>query len=61
MGGGGQGGGSPGEQGAGGVQEMVEERAESRREIQRGKLLSFDTTYHPAKESNPRGPTHIFE
>ena len=53
MGGGGQGGGSLGEQGAGGVREMVEERAESRREIQRGKLLLFDTAYHPAKETNP--------
>ena len=32
---------------------MVEERAESRREIQRGKLSSFDTAYHPVKETNP--------
>ena len=35
------------------VWEMVEERAESRREIQRGKLLLFVTAYHPAKETNP--------
>ena len=35
---GGQGGGSPGEQGAGGVRETAEERAGSGREIQKDKL-----------------------
>ena len=54
-------GGNLGEQGAGGVQEMGEERvgraisttAGSRREIQKGKLLLFVTVLHPVKEMNP--------
>ena len=56
-GGWGQGGRSPGEQGAGGVPEMVEERAGSRistmagsgREIQKGKLSLFVTAYIQSK------------
>ena len=56
--GGGQGGGSPGEQGAGGVRETGEERAGggistmagSRREIQKGKLLLFLTAYFQSKK-----------
>ena len=57
-GGGGQGGGSPGEQGAGGVREAGEERAGggistmavSGREIQKGKLLLFVTAYFQSKK-----------
>ena len=53
----GQGGRSPGEQGAGGVPEMVEERAGTRistmagsgREIQKGKLSLFVTAYIQSK------------
>ena len=56
--GGGQGGGSPGEQGAGGVRETGEERAGggistmagSGREIQKGKLLVFVTAYFQSKK-----------
>ena len=56
--GGGQGGGSPGEQGAGGVRETGEERAGggistmagSGREIQKGKLLLFVTAYFQSKK-----------
>ena len=56
--GGGQGGGSPGEQGAEGVRETGEERAGggistmagSGREIQKGKLLLFVTAYFPSKK-----------
>ena len=56
--GGGQGGGSPGEQGAGGVRETGEERAGggistmagSEREIQKGKLLLFVTAYFQSKK-----------
>ena len=56
--GGGQGGGSPGEQGVGGVRETGEERAEggistmagSGREIQNGKLLLFVTAYFQSKK-----------
>ena len=56
--GGGQGGGSPGEQGAGGVRETGEERtgggistmAGSGREIQKGKLLFFVTAYFQSKK-----------
>ena len=56
--GGGQGGGSPGEQAAGGVRETGEERAEggistmagSGREIQKGKLLLFVTAYFQSKK-----------
>ena len=55
---GGQGGGSPGEQGAGGVREAGEERAGggistmagSGREIQKGKLLLFVTAYFQSKK-----------
>ena len=58
---GGQGGRNLGEKGAGGVQEMGEERvgraistmAGSRREVQKGKLLLFVTVLHPVKEMNP--------
>ena len=57
-GGGGTGGGSPGEQGAGGVRETGEERAGggistmagSGREIQKGKLLLFVTAYFQSKK-----------
>ena len=57
-GGGGQGGGSPGEQGAGGVRETGEERAGggistmagSGKEIQKGKLLLFVTAYFQSKK-----------
>ena len=57
-GGGGQGDGSPGEQGAGGVRETGEERvgggistmAGSGREIQKGKLLLFVTAYFQSKK-----------
>ena len=57
-GGGGQGGGSPGEQGAGGVRETGDERAGggistmvgSGREIQKGKLLLFVTAYFQSKK-----------
>ena len=56
--GGGQGGGSPGEQGTGGVRETGEERdgggistmAGIGREIQKGKLLLFVTTYFQSKK-----------
>ena len=59
--GGGQGGGSPGEQGAGGVRETGEERAGrgismmagSGREIPKGKLSLIVTAHHPVKETNP--------
>ena len=59
--GGGQGGGSPGEQGAGGVRETGEERAGSGismmagsgREIPKGKLPLIVTAHHPVKETNP--------
>ena len=59
--GGGQGGGSPGEQGAGGVRETGEERAGSGismmagsgREISKGKLSFIVTAHHPVKETNP--------
>ena len=55
---GGQGGGSPGEQGAGGVREAGEERAGggistmagSGREIQKGKILLFVTAYFQSKK-----------
>ena len=58
MSGGGQGGGGPGEQGAGGVRETGEERAGggistmtgSGREIQKGKLLLFVTAYFQSKK-----------
>ena len=58
--GGGQGGREPGEQGAGGVRETGEERAgggistraESGREIQKGKLLLFVTAYFQSKKRN---------
>ena len=58
--GGGQGGGSPGEQGAGGVRETGEERAGSGismmagsgREIPKGKLSLIVTAHHPVKETN---------
>ena len=57
----GTGGGSLGEQGKGGVQEMREERAGSRistragsrKEIQKGKHSLFITAYHPVKNTNP--------
>ena len=57
-GGGGQGGGNPGEQGAGGVRETGEERAGggistmtgSGREIQKGKILLFVTAYFQSKK-----------
>ena len=60
-GGGGQGGGSPGEQGAGGVRETGEERAGggistmagSGREIQEVKLFFFCYCLLPVKETNP--------
>ena len=60
-GGGGQGGGSPGEQGAGGVRETGEERAgsgismmaRSGREIPKGKLSLIVIAHHPVKETNP--------
>ena len=56
--GGGQGGGSPGEQGAGGVRETGEERAGggistmagSVIEIQKGKFLLFVTAYFQSKK-----------
>ena len=56
--GGGQGGGSPGEQGAGGVRETGEERAGggistmagSGREIQKVKLFLFVTAYFQSKK-----------
>ena len=56
--GGGQGGGSPGEQGVGGVRETGEERAESGistmagsgREIQKDKLSLFVTAYIQSKK-----------
>ena len=56
--GGGPGGGSPGEQGAGAVRETGEERAGggistmagSGREIQKGKLLFFVTAYFQSKK-----------
>ena len=56
--GGGQGRGSPGEQGAGGIRETGEERAGGRisamagsgREIQKGKLLLFVTAYFQSKK-----------
>ena len=59
--GGGQGGGSPGEHGAGGVRETGEERAGSGismmagsgREIPKGKLSLIVTAHHPVKETNP--------
>ena len=59
--GGGQGGGIPGEQGAGGVRETGEERAGSGismmagsgREIPKGKLSLIVTAHHPVKETNP--------
>ena len=51
--GGGQGGGSLGEQGAGGVRETGEERAGSGREIPKGKLSLIVTAHHPVKETNP--------
>ena len=51
--GGGQGGGSPGEQGAGRVRETGEERAGSGREIPKGKLSLIVTAHHPVKETNP--------
>ena len=51
--GGGQEGGSPEEQGAGGVRETGEERAGSGREIPKGKLSLIVTAYHPVKETNP--------
>ena len=57
--GGGQGGGSPRKQGAGGVRETGEERAGSGREIQKGKVSLFVTAYHPVKETNPTN--FIFE
>ena len=47
---GGTGGGSPGEQGAGGVREAGEERAGGGREIQKGKLLLFVTAYFQSKK-----------
>ena len=58
VGGGGQGGGSPGEQGAAGVREAGEESAGSGistmagsgREIQKGKLLLFVTAYFQSKK-----------
>ena len=46
----GTGGASPGEQEVGGVREMGEERAGSRREIQRGKLLFFVTAYFQSEK-----------
>ena len=46
-GGGGQGGGSPGEQGAGGG---ISTMAGSGREIQKGKLLLFVTAYFQSKK-----------
>ena len=57
----GQGGGSLGEQGVGGVREMGEEsagsgistRAGSGREIQKGKRSLSITAYHPVKNTNP--------
>ena len=60
LGGGGQGGGIPGEQGAGGVRETGEERAGSGismmagsgREIPKGKLSLIVTAHHPVKETN---------
>ena len=52
-GGKGQEGGSPGEQGAGGVRETGEERARNGRKIHKGKLSLFGTAYHPVKEKNP--------
>ena len=59
--GGGQGGRSPREQGAGGVRETGEERAGSGismmagrgREIPKGKLSLIVTAHHPVKETNP--------
>ena len=48
--GGGQGDGSLGEQGVGGVPEMGEERAGGGREIQKGKLLLFVTAYFQSKK-----------
>ena len=56
-----RGGGSPGEQGAGGVRETGEERAGSEistmagsgREMPKGKLSLIVTAYHPVKETNP--------
>ena len=51
--GGGQEGGSPEEQGAGGVRETGEERAGSGREIPKGKLSLIVTAHHPVKETNP--------
>ena len=50
---GGQGDGSPGEQGAEGVRETGEERAGSEREIQKGKRSLLITAYHPVKNTNP--------
>ena len=47
------GGGSPGEQEAGGVRETGEERAGSGREIQKGKHSLFITAYHPVKNTKP--------
>ena len=57
----GQGGGSPGEQGARGVRETGEERvgsgisttAGSGTEIQKGNLSLIATAHHPDKETNP--------
>ena len=43
-------GGSPGEQGAGGVRETGEERAESGIEIQKDKLSLFATAYIQSKK-----------
>ena len=56
-----RGGGSPGEQGAGGVRETGEERAGSEismmagsgRVMPKGKLSLIVTAYHPVKETNP--------
>ena len=42
-----------GRTGAGRVRETGEERAGSGREIKKGKLSLFVTTYHPVKETNP--------
>ena len=47
---GGTGGGSPGEQGAGGVWETGEERAGSGTEVQKGKLSLFVTAYIQSKK-----------
>ena len=58
-----RGGGSPGEQGAGGLRETGEERAGggistmagSGREIQKGKLLLFVTAYFQSQKRSQQG------